>query len=204
MTRSLVDYAAELPALGLPVIRTRDFARRFDLSDSAATHALTRLAQKGVIRKIATGVWSTTAEVDRFAVASHMFAPNVSYVSMRSAMNIHGMISQVPNSIEVVSTGSEGPHKTTVGAIDVHAVQGRLITGFEVKGDRKVALPEKAAFDFLYLKRHAELLPEVETPSRYAFSEHRLRSYADLVEDPSRKSWLARRITDFMERLDRG
>jgi hypothetical protein len=132
-----------------------------------------------------------------------MFAPNTSYVSMRSAMNIHGMISQVPNRIEVIATGAEGLHRTTVGDIDVRAVQGRLITGFEVKGDRKVALPEKAVFDFLYLRRRAHLLPEVETPPRGAFSEDRLRSYIALVDDPSRRTWLDRQVSSFMERLDR-
>jgi predicted transcriptional regulator of viral defense system len=156
MRRTLVDYAAALPSLGVPVIRTRDFAMRFDLKWSAATETLSRLAAKGLIRRIARGAWSTTAEVDPFAVASHLFTPNTSYGSMRSAMNIHAMISQVPNRIEVIATGAEGLHRTAVGDIDVRAVQGGLITGFEVKGARKVALPEKAIFDFLYLRRRAD------------------------------------------------
>lgn len=202
--RRLLEYAAVLPTFGVPVVSTRDFAMRLDMSTSHASHTLDRLAEHGVIRKLAPGTWSTAAVVDPFAVASHILAPHTSYVSMRSAMNIHGMISQVPGRIEVVSTGNGGRHTTSVGTIDVHVMQGRLVTGFEVKGWRKVAIPEKAVFDFLYLKRSADLLPEVESPTERTFSEPTLRSYIDLVDDPSRRTWLGQQVNEFMASLDRG
>ena len=89
---------------------------------------------------------------------------------------------------------------TPLGTVSLHHMQPALFHGFEMlKDGAKVATPEKALFDLLYLaparSRLFSSLPELEVPRSFRWSE--LRRYTTLVASASRRHLLA----DSMEAL---
>lgn len=113
---------------------------------------------------------------DRLTLPEHLTAPHPSYVSLQSALYRRGMIDQIPEVVYAVSTGRSARIKTSLGAFSVHHIPPELFGGFESLPDSgvKLALPEKALIDLLYLSgtplRLFRSLPELELPPRFKTS----------------------------------
>ena len=85
----------------------------------------------------------------RFAIANFLFTP--SYISLETALNYHGILSQFPYEITSVT-----PKKSTIKQVDSQAfsyahLQPKLFWGYEKNDGQLIALPEKALLDQLYL-----------------------------------------------------
>jgi predicted transcriptional regulator of viral defense system len=101
-------------------------------------------------------------------------APYPSYVSLQSALYLHGMISQIPQVTYVVSL--ERRIRTSVGTFSAHHVVPELFGGFDVLDSGvKLATPEKALIDVFYLSgtrtRLFAAVPELELPRRFRTRE---------------------------------
>ena len=98
-------------------------------------------------------VWAFSDQPDPLALAEYVTAPYPSYVSLQNALYRRGMISQIPSSIYLVSLAWSDLVETAIGTYSVHHVRPELFGGFEhdARSGTKLALPEKALFDFLYL-----------------------------------------------------
>jgi hypothetical protein len=85
-----------------------------------------------------------------------------------------------------------------MGTISFHRMPPALFRGFDLSphSDAKIAIPEKALFDLLYLapgrSRVFSKLPELTIPKRFQWQ--RLKEYTDLVKSSGRRAFIAERI----------
>ena len=168
-------YAA-LRKLGIPVIDTADAAAALALSTSAATKTLARLAQAGLIASVRHGMWWIDGPVDPYRLAAYVTAPLASYVSLQTALHLHGLIEQIPQVIYVVSLARSQRLSTQAGTFSVHHIAPEVFGGYEEsKTGVLLATPEKALFDVAYLSagrsRRFTALPEMAPPRRLRRAE---------------------------------
>jgi predicted transcriptional regulator of viral defense system len=125
---------------------------------------LSRWAGNGRLYRLRRGLYALAppyrkVKAHPFVVANRMVRP--SYVSLQSAMAIHGLI---PESVPVttsITTGRPGEFSTPLGAFVFRHVRTPLFQGFrEFEMDTLqpafVATPEKALLDLLYLEKGSD------------------------------------------------
>ena len=139
-----------------PVFTTRQFAHGCDIAVAAGSRTLTRLARETVAVRITRGVWAQP-EHPRFSpytAVPHLLASEQGYVSFLSAMHRHGLISQIPGSIHVATTGHRRTMDTPVGRYEfLHIKPAMMQAGIAESGTEPpywMATVEKALLDTLY------------------------------------------------------
>ncbi len=174
----LLDALSALQAMNAPVFETQDAAARLRISPANASKALARLAAAGHLVRLRRGTWAFPDRIDPLALPEYVTSPFPSYVSLQSALYLHGMISQVPAVTYAVSLARTRRVTTPLGVISIHHVDPSFFFGFNIVGDGgRLATPEKALIDFLYLRparsRLFRALPELELPRRFRSREAR-------------------------------
>jgi predicted transcriptional regulator of viral defense system len=199
------DAYADLLRLGRPVVETGEAAARLGLTVAAASHQLRRLQSSGLVRRLRRGLWSLATDVDPFVLPPYLTAPLPAYVSLWSALAVHGMIEQIPRRVYVASLARSQRISTTVGDYSIHHLAPELFGGYvHVDKGVDVATPEKALFDTIYLLSPGggEIrLPELELPAR--FEERRLREWTDLIESGRLRTLVARGLDRAMTKAAR-
>ncbi|MBP7683983.1 MAG: type IV toxin-antitoxin system AbiEi family antitoxin domain-containing protein [Deltaproteobacteria bacterium] len=195
------DALARLSSLGVPSLRTADAAAALGLSPSAASVALARLARAGLIKRVRSGTWWLGDGPDPLRLPEFLTAPLPSYVSLLSALSIHGMIEQLPQVTYAVSLARTQVIKTSVGVVSVHHIDAELFGGFVTLPSMvKVATPEKALFDLAYLSggrsRRFAALPELELPRR--FKQRELSRWLARVPSPRARTLTSRRLEQWL------
>jgi predicted transcriptional regulator of viral defense system len=174
-----------LLTLGQPVVRTSEAIAVLGLAPSTARHQLLALSDDGLIRHLAHGLWAVAPDIDPFVVASWITNPQPSYVSFYSALRFHGMIQQLPRTVYVASTSGTATITTSLGVFSIHQISPRLFGGYAEDRGRRVATPEKALFDTLYLRRarggRFRGLTEIEIPE--GFSPAKVREWISMIGD---------------------
>lgn len=184
-------------SMDAPVFTTADAAIRLGVPNRHAAVILKRLAASGQLIRLRRAVWARPGGVDPLALPEYLTAPFPAYVSLQSALYLHGMISQVPAVTYAVSLARARRFDTPLGTVSIHHVQPSFFFGFADAGrDGRLATPEKALVDFLYLTPARSLLfralPELEWPKR--FSVRRARAVVNRIEPPRRRTLVARRL----------
>ncbi|MDP2955235.1 MAG: type IV toxin-antitoxin system AbiEi family antitoxin [Longimicrobiales bacterium] len=162
------------------VFATADVVALSDMAPSNVSRDLARLAADGMISRIRRGLWAIAGHPDfsPYAVVPHLFAEGEEgYVSLLSAMSLHGMIDQIPQAVQIVTTKQRAPLSTSVARYEFHQIQPELFGGampYGGTGTFDIASPEKALFDILYLStrkgnRFAHL-PETEMGKAFSYS----------------------------------
>ena len=191
-----------LRGLDRPIIRTEEAAAVLGVSGSSASHLLASLQEAGSVLRITPGRWSVTGRPSPYLVASWLTDPYPSYVSLYTALSRRGLISQIPRTIYVVSLADTKTVRTPVGTFSVHRLAAELFGGYEETNGERMATPEKAVFDTLYLARargrRFSHLTEIELPA--GFRPDVLLDWAARIEDPRVRSFVRSRIADFLER----
>jgi len=126
---------------------------------------------------------------DEFILANHLYKP--SYVSLESALNYYGIIPDVPFSVTSVTIKKTQEFKNQFGLFLYRSLKPELFFGWqEIKVEKdqfyKIAKPEKALFDFLYLNQNSfgENFPQEE---RFSFTKdfnwQEFKRYSCLVKN---------------------
>lgn len=183
--------------MGKLVITTGDAALHLRLTRPAATRMLGRLAAAGLVLRLRHGLWSLDPRIDPLLVPEHLTIPFPAYVSLQSALHIHGMISQVPRVIYVVSLAPTKKVTTEVGDYSIHRLSPSFFGGFETTAAGvRLARPEKALLDVLYLaparSRLFAMLPEVEIPRH--FNRDEARRWLSRIPPGPRRTMVQRRL----------
>lgn len=180
-------------------------ATALGVSTGAATMLLTRLAEARLATRLRPGLWLIVRDTppNRYALAEAVTAPFPSYVSLQTALYLHGMIEQVPSVIYVVSLARTKRIKTSIAVYSVHHVAPELYDGFEIRSDdTKLASPEKALFDMAYLSggrsRLFARVPELELPR--GFRDAKLRDWAKRIGASRRRSMVETRLEQILAR----
>lgn len=193
---SSADALARLRRLGVPVIETSDAAAALGQSAFAASKTLARLASSGLLTRIRQGVWCFDADLSPYVLARYLTAPMPSYVSLQSALHLHGMIEQIPASIYTVSLARSQRIRTTRATFSIHRIAPEVFGGFRDDRGFDLATPEKALFDVAYLAgtrtRLFTKLPELELPRR--FRRATLTEWLDRVRAPKQRVQVERAL----------
>jgi predicted transcriptional regulator of viral defense system len=166
-----------------PVFTTAEVAHAAGVQVSNASRDLAHLEDDGMIVRIRRGLWGVPHHPDfsPYAVVPHLFSGGeTGYVSLLSALNLHGMIEQIPRTVQVVTTRQRADLETPVARYEFHKIQADLFGGFgpyRGMGSFDIATPAKAFVDVLYLsmrkgQRFAHL-PEVEFTEAFSWAEMR-------------------------------
>jgi predicted transcriptional regulator of viral defense system len=193
-----IEAIKRLYALRSPAFTTRDAAALLNVSPANSSMILRRLARHDFVTRIARGRWGISRGITRFALPELLSAPEPAYVSLQSALFHHGLIEQIPTVIYAITTGRTRRVQNTLATVSFHRVPPELFTGYDVnpRDGAKIATPEKALFDLLYLaparSRLFARLPELEIPRSFRWAE--VTKYVRLVKSTSRHSSLMRKI----------
>jgi hypothetical protein len=155
--------------------------KRTGMTLSNASRDLRNLQVHGVVTRLRRGLWAilTHPDFSPYAVVPYLFAEKESgYVSLLSALSLHGMMEQIPQAIYVVTMLQRPVVRTPAGTYTFFRIEPKLFGGFKPyrrTGNFDIATPEKALFDTLYFSarkgRRFSFLPEVELPAAFSYSE---------------------------------
>ncbi len=128
---------------------------------------LTRALQRGLITRLARGVYvNTRLKGEPSLEEAACFVRTPSYISAEWALHRHGVIIQAPSVCTVLTLS------TAVGitrnlfwhgvTIEYSHLSDRLYFGFELRDGYHLALPEKALLDCIYYRKMAPFADELE------------------------------------------
>jgi predicted transcriptional regulator of viral defense system len=190
---------ARLRGLGKRVVTTNDATLALRVERSAATRMLKRLANEGLLKKIGHGLWAVDPDLDPLLLPEYLTAPLPAYVSLQSALYLHGMVSQVPQVTYVASLARTRRVRTSLGVFSIHRLAPTFFGGYETRPESgvRLATPEKALLDTLYLgpsrSRMFAHLPEIEIPK--GFDGRRAQQWVARIPAGPRRTSVERRLT---------
>jgi predicted transcriptional regulator of viral defense system len=197
----LIEVEQTLLSLKQPVLQTRDVSAILNIPHAQASKILERLAKTGRFVRLMRGKWATTKQIDPLILPEYLTAPFPSYISLQTALFYHEMISQIPHTIYAVSLARTRQYKTLFGHISIHHLQPDFFFGYEVIGQIKMASPEKALIDVLYLtpakSKLFKTLPEVEFPK--SFSRKKANAIINKIYSLRMKTLVQKRLEELFD-----
>jgi len=164
-----------------PVFSTADVTSRSGVSLANASRDLRNLQAHGVVARLRRGLWAIPNHPDfsPYAVVPYLFTDRESgYVSLLSALSLHGMMEQIPHEVHLVTTSQRAVLRTPFATYAFYRIEKNLFGGFgsyRRTGNFDIATPEKALFDTLYFSarkgRRFAFLPEVEWSAGFSHQE---------------------------------
>lgn len=139
------------------VLLVDQLAKEFNVSEHVVRKALVRQQQSGLVEHLGRKVFLNRLAKD-FSErdAFHLFRKNA-YVSLQTVLRDSGISTQVPVSLTCVTTEREAEFRSKSFAVVFKHISHKLYWGFVEKrtlyGSYKVAEPEKAILDWIYLAR---------------------------------------------------
>jgi len=180
---SNIPVLAAVKKLGRPFFTTHELGLCGTGSSSNTVQALGHLVRQGVVMKVARGVWALEADKNKispYALASLLSPRHRVYVSFTSALHLHGMIEQIPQTVTLASTGHTRTIRTRMGTYCIHRISPVFFKGFDWyrgEGSFLIAAPEKALVDCLYLssrrKKQFGHFPELHLSASFSFKKAR-------------------------------
>jgi predicted transcriptional regulator of viral defense system len=139
------------------IFTTRDYATHQSLSMSAASKKLSRLKKNKLLTHVTKGVWANTSH-PYFHPAScvpYLLNNESGYVSFLTALHFHGLLSQIPKSIQIATTGHSRTLNTPVAYYEFIQIKPELMQNYLLWSETQLpyllATPEKALIDVLYI-----------------------------------------------------
>ena len=200
---TLLYALSRILGMNVPVFTTGDAATQLGVPVGNASVVLARLATSSQVLRLRRAVWAIKDRIDPLALPEYLTAPFPAYVSLHSALYLHGMISQVPVVTYAVSLARTRRYYTPLGTVSIHHVQPSFFFGLEATGHAggRLATPEKALVDFLYLaparSKLFRALPELEWPS--GFRVRIARSIVKRIAPQKRRRLVERRLEELLQ-----
>jgi predicted transcriptional regulator of viral defense system len=184
---------------GMRIFRTGDAMTLTGLKEPAAAHALGRLADNNLLIKVRRGLWALAGAKDlsAYELVPFLTAPWPGYVSLHTALSIHGVVAEIPHVVTAVTSGRPLKHRAALGDFRIHHLPERFMWGFEMRpsagGAFPLADPEKAFLDLIYLASvpSSGLRPPQKRGRRWALDANKLKAYA--------KRFDVQPVTDFLK-----
>lgn len=148
------EFLVELERLGTPVFNFNEACRILGGSRDSCKTFLHRGVARGRIFRIERGKYHVK-QAGPFEIASSLVYP--SYVSFLSALEYHGLTTQLPVLMQVACLRQKSPVQAAGYTITFITMARKRFFGFERQGNAFMAEPEKAVIDGLYLPRHLSI-----------------------------------------------
>lgn len=159
---AIEDYAV-LAKAGVPFVSTTQVSRLFQVGTDVANRLMGKMEDAGLVSHVKRNLWMIGNQ-GPLALGDYIVAPYTAYVSLFTALHLHGFIEQVPTKTYMVSMARSQQVKTTIGTISVHTITPEMYGGFEID-PYPMATPTKSLIDFLYFgatpDRQFAALPEL-------------------------------------------
>jgi len=179
-----LDWAATLrkEALRSSILRSDELARRYGIAEAAVGNALRRQERRGLVEHVSRRIY-----VNKLA---HDFSPRElvgilrpnAYISLESALGEWGISTQSPSALTCVTTGYPRQFRGASVRIVYRHISKNLFWGFQEKrarhGSYKIAEPEKALLDWVYLLRQEGLPVALDELSLNSIDKKKLQKYA--------------------------
>jgi predicted transcriptional regulator of viral defense system len=179
-----LDWAATLrkESLRSSILRSDELARRYGIAEVVVGNALRRQERRGLVEHISRRVYVNKLAHDFSArELVGILRPN-SYISLESALAEWGISTQSPSALTCVTTGFPRKFRSSSVQIIYRHISKNLFWGFEEKrarhGTYKIAEPEKALLDWVYLQRQEGLPVTLDELSLNAIDRKKLQKYA--------------------------
>lgn len=174
---------------------TREYALAAGIGIDAASRQLGRLKRSNTsLQQLTRGIWANTAHpyFSPYACVAKLLGSEQGYVSFLTALHLHGLLSQIPTTIQIATTGHSRSLRTPVGAFEFLQLKPTMFReGIEWRDAAipyLLARPEKALLDTLYIStrknRRFARLPEVELDAE-TFNESTYRKLLRTARLPS-------------------
>ncbi len=154
------------------IFTTREYANYNGISMPAASRRLSRMFGKELLTRVTKGIWANTSHphFHPLACVPYLLGKEQGYVSFLTALHLHGLISQIPKTTQIATTGRGRTLESPVGRYEFFQIKPELMKQgakwSETHLPYLVATAEKALIDTLYLStrknRRFARLPEVE------------------------------------------
>lgn len=158
--------------------------------------------KKGYLERLKRGVYKfSDYQIEDAFILADFFIP--SYISCQSALNYYSIIPDVPFAVTSVTSTKTSEIKTkSYGSFIYYKIHPKLFFGYRIIRPNslysyKIAVPEKALFDFIYL----ESLRKGFDPENYLsearfdfdknFKQGKLKQWQKLVPESKKKFHLA-------------
>jgi predicted transcriptional regulator of viral defense system len=176
-----------------PVFTTGEIHALRGGSPSSIVQSLSLLERQGIVQHVRRGLWIIALgrrreKVNPYTLASFVVTGARVYISFTSALHLHGIIEQIPQSITVASTAHTQTITTSAGTFYIHRIAPSFFKGYDWysgSGSFLIAEPEKALVDCLYVSsrrnRRFTYFPELHFPS--SFSKKRAREWVKKIPD---------------------
>lgn len=183
------------------IFTTRDYANYSRVSMSAASKRLLRLADKKLLTRVTKGLWANTSHphFHPTACVPYLLGKEQGYVSFLTALHLHGLIAQIPKTVQIATTGHARTLDSPVGRYEFLQLKPELMKQGTQWSESHlpylIATAEKALIDTLYLStrknRRFARLPEVDI-THTAFRNREFERLLKQLPIPSRISALMR------------
>ncbi len=154
------------------IFTTREYASYNGISMPPASRRLARLVDKNLLTRITKGVWANTGHphFHPLACVPYLLGKEQGYVSFLTALHLHGLVSQIPRTIQIATTGRGRTLISPAGLYEFFQIKPELMkqgtNWSETHLPYLIASAEKALLDTLYLStrksRRFASLPEIE------------------------------------------
>lgn len=170
-------------ALKRPIFTTHELSSSSGKSTSVVTQSLNYLESQGIVFRVYRGIWAQSGDERLMpcGVIPFLFPRQRAYISFISALHMHGIVEQIPQTISVAATSHTKMIRTKLGTFSVHQIAPSFFKGFDWykdNGSFLIAEPEKALIDCLYLssrkKKYFAHFPELYFPKSFSFRKARL------------------------------
>jgi len=173
-----IELYARILKLNQNIFRTDDIAKWLRITNMHASKILSRLEESDHILHISRGLWAIKETTTIWDLSKVITNPLPNYVSLQSALYHHGIISQVPEILYLVSPARSQVIHTPLGTISIHHIHPAFFYGYRKNRDGLfIATQEKALIDFLYFYPAKSCLfralPEIELPESFSISKAR-------------------------------
>jgi hypothetical protein len=166
----LINTLTGLERRGVFVLTKMDLEKLFPTEgEKSLEQSLQRMVKDGILIRAARGVYVNALAAARHAgwmveeVAKALRPWQVSYVSLESMLSEHGVISQIPMRLTVMTIGAGGVHHTPFGTIEFthtkRSIAAILARTVFVKGrPLRIAKKHAALTDLLRVGRNTNLI----------------------------------------------
>jgi predicted transcriptional regulator of viral defense system len=165
------------------VVLVDELAAKYGLSTPSAWKVVSRLKKRGLLSRVSNGVYLNKFVRDASALDFvNLLKPN-SYVSLEWAMHHWGISTQSPFSLTCVTTDKSKEYRTPEFAITLRTISKHLFWGFIEKKTRysnyRIAEPEKALLDWIYLTLQSGLTPRLDELELQKLNIQKLSKYVE-------------------------
>jgi predicted transcriptional regulator of viral defense system len=170
------------------IFTTRDYSNYTNCSMSAASKKLTRLKENNLLTRVTRNLWGNTSHPYFLPLSCVPYLLNneQGYVSFLTALHFHGLLSQIPETIQIATTGHSRTLDSKVAKYEFMQIKPELMQQGLVWADTSLpylqASAEKSLIDVLYIatrkNRRFSVLPEL-TLTTNLFSKKAFRKLFD-------------------------